>query len=173
MSYEDDEDEPWVEKPPAEYLRDLADRIHHIPVMHGVDSYDYSRLYEIARSLDSTPDASEQPAPVPPWPKAAPATEPDPRSVIVTAESLVALLRAGKKMKPVRWTDAGLFRDGYFYIQFPYPGMLVEHTPHTFGFKTSPHSGAVDAIRQWGDRWIEVLLEEPVAPTKIGGRRRF
>jgi hypothetical protein len=40
------------ELPPVEYLRDLADRIFQIPVKHGVDQGDHSRLLEIARSLE-------------------------------------------------------------------------------------------------------------------------
>lgn len=34
------------------YLRDLAERIFRIPVMHGVNQLDYDRLREIAQKLD-------------------------------------------------------------------------------------------------------------------------
>jgi hypothetical protein len=35
----------------VDYLRDLAERIFRIPVMHGVDQSDYERLLIIARYL--------------------------------------------------------------------------------------------------------------------------
>lgn len=35
----------------AEYLNDLAERIFQIPVMHGVNQYDYEMLQEIANHL--------------------------------------------------------------------------------------------------------------------------
>ncbi len=44
-------DKEWVELLPSEYLKDLAQRIFRIPVMYGVDQYDYERLNEIARDL--------------------------------------------------------------------------------------------------------------------------
>lgn len=34
------------------YLRHLAERLMHIPVMYGTDHGDISRLYEIAAKLD-------------------------------------------------------------------------------------------------------------------------
>jgi hypothetical protein len=36
----------------VEYLRDLAERLMHVPVMHGVDQGDVSRLHEIATKLE-------------------------------------------------------------------------------------------------------------------------
>jgi hypothetical protein len=45
----EDIEEPELDN--VEYLRDLADRIFRIPVMHGVNGYDYDRLYRIAREL--------------------------------------------------------------------------------------------------------------------------
>ena len=36
----------------TEYLRDLAERIMHIPVMYGTDQLDASRLYRIAKRLE-------------------------------------------------------------------------------------------------------------------------
>lgn len=46
------------EKTPAredvEFLRDLAERIRHIAVMHGVDGYDIDRLASLARRIEQT-----------------------------------------------------------------------------------------------------------------------
>lgn len=36
----------------AEYLRDLAERLMHIPVMYGTDQDDVFRLYRVAQKLD-------------------------------------------------------------------------------------------------------------------------
>lgn len=36
----------------AEYLRDLAERLRHIPVMYGTDGGDIDRLAMIAKQLD-------------------------------------------------------------------------------------------------------------------------
>jgi hypothetical protein len=47
---EPDED---VELSDAEYLRNLAERLLHIPVMFGTDGYDIDRLSNIARELDA------------------------------------------------------------------------------------------------------------------------
>lgn len=47
-------EEAEAELSPAAYLRDLAGRLMHVPVVHGVDGYDIDRLSEIARSLDET-----------------------------------------------------------------------------------------------------------------------
>ena len=56
MTYIDNpyEDEAPVEKEltDVEYLRDLAERIMHIPVMHGTDDGDSSRLHDIASRLE-------------------------------------------------------------------------------------------------------------------------
>ena len=35
----------------SEYLRDLAERLRHIPVMYGTDGYDIDRLEQIAKRL--------------------------------------------------------------------------------------------------------------------------
>lgn len=37
----------------AQYLRDLAERIFRIPVMHGVDQHDWSILHTLAGELDT------------------------------------------------------------------------------------------------------------------------
>ncbi len=37
---------------PAQYLRDLAERLMHIPVEHGTDGHDIDTLGFIARELD-------------------------------------------------------------------------------------------------------------------------
>lgn len=46
------------EKIPAsediEFLRDLAERLRHIAVMHGVDGYDIDRLGSLARRIEHT-----------------------------------------------------------------------------------------------------------------------
>lgn len=34
------------------YLRNLAERLRHIPVMYGTDDYDISRLYRLAKELE-------------------------------------------------------------------------------------------------------------------------
>ena len=48
-----DEDlEDDTELPDAEYLRDLAERLMHVPVMYGTDGYDIDRLAAIARKLE-------------------------------------------------------------------------------------------------------------------------
>lgn len=44
---------------PAEYLRDLAERLMHVPAMYGTDGYDCDRLKEIARVLAAQPIMSE------------------------------------------------------------------------------------------------------------------
>lgn len=75
--------------------------------------------------------------------------------ITLTAEQLVAELRNGKKMKPIRWTDETIFKEGYCYVKDHH--IFVEHTPHTIGISTSSAlSGARDAIRQFGDVWVEV-----------------
>lgn len=43
------------ELPPAAYLRDLAERLRHVPVMYGTDGYDIDRLAEIARAIEKAP----------------------------------------------------------------------------------------------------------------------
>lgn len=40
-----------------EYLRDLAERLRHIPVMYGTDGYDIDRLYEMARAIEKPPSS--------------------------------------------------------------------------------------------------------------------
>lgn len=47
------DDEGNDELPPAEYLRDLVERMRHIPVMYGVDDYDISRLLNMAAVIES------------------------------------------------------------------------------------------------------------------------
>jgi hypothetical protein len=46
------------EKTPAsedvEFLHDLAKRIFRIPVMHGVDGYDFDRLRSLAQRIEQT-----------------------------------------------------------------------------------------------------------------------
>jgi hypothetical protein len=42
----------YVEPPAAEYLRELAERLRQIPVMHGVDGGDIDRLQRIASELE-------------------------------------------------------------------------------------------------------------------------
>lgn len=75
--------------------------------------------------------------------------------VTLTPEQLVAELRTGRKMKPVRWTDSTIFKEGYCYVKDQHT--FVEHTPHTIGCSCSPAiAGAQDAIRQFGDVWVEV-----------------
>jgi hypothetical protein len=44
-----------TELPPAAYLRDLAERLMHIPVMYGIDQGDSDRLAEIAREIEKAP----------------------------------------------------------------------------------------------------------------------
>lgn len=39
----------------VEFLRDLAQRLWHIPVMYGVDQSDADRLDSIARKLEKKP----------------------------------------------------------------------------------------------------------------------
>jgi|JI10StandDraft_1071094.scaffolds.fasta_scaffold906808_1 hypothetical protein len=46
----DEDDAP--ELPAAEYLRDLANRLMHVPVEYGTDGYDIDRLAEIAREIE-------------------------------------------------------------------------------------------------------------------------
>lgn len=41
---------------PVEFLRDLAERIMHVPVMYGVDQGDTERLISIARAIDALPN---------------------------------------------------------------------------------------------------------------------
>lgn len=36
----------------VDFLRDLAERLMHVPVMYGTDQGDVSRLYDIARELE-------------------------------------------------------------------------------------------------------------------------
>lgn len=36
----------------ASYLRDLSERLRHVPVMYGVDDLDIGRLREIAKGLE-------------------------------------------------------------------------------------------------------------------------
>jgi hypothetical protein len=40
------------EQSDPDFLRDLADRIMHIPVVHNLDQGDVDRLLEIARKLE-------------------------------------------------------------------------------------------------------------------------
>lgn len=40
------------ELPTPAYLRDLAERLMHIPVVHGTDQGDVERLYRIAQQLE-------------------------------------------------------------------------------------------------------------------------
>lgn len=40
---------PSYEMTDQEYLRDLSERLMHVPVMHGTDQYDVDRLLEMAR----------------------------------------------------------------------------------------------------------------------------
>lgn len=70
----------------ADYLRDLSDRIFRIPVMHGVDQGDCSRLQEIARRLTAAGDAVES----------------EDLSVILLAREIVR----GEKTK-FGWSDVG------------------------------------------------------------------
>ena len=51
MINEPDEDDA-PELPAAEYLRDLANRLMHVPVEYGTDGYDIDRLAEIARAIE-------------------------------------------------------------------------------------------------------------------------
>ena len=46
--------EEYQEMSPADFLRDLSNRIMHIPVMHGIDQYHADRLNEIARDIETT-----------------------------------------------------------------------------------------------------------------------
>lgn len=39
----------------GDYLRDLAERLRHIPVMYGVDDGDIFRLRELAKMFDNPP----------------------------------------------------------------------------------------------------------------------
>lgn len=49
----DDEDEAETpELSTAAYLRDLAERLMHVPAMHGTDQYDCDRLSAIAEAID-------------------------------------------------------------------------------------------------------------------------
>jgi hypothetical protein len=41
-----------AEQTDPEFLRDLAERIRHIAVMHGVNGYDIDRLEALAQRLD-------------------------------------------------------------------------------------------------------------------------
>lgn len=50
------------DKTDPDYLRDLAERIMHIPVMHNVDQGDVSRLQEIARRLEKKPKPKQKQA---------------------------------------------------------------------------------------------------------------
>jgi hypothetical protein len=43
----------------VEYLRDLAERLRHIPVMYGTDDGDIDRLLEIARALENFNNPTE------------------------------------------------------------------------------------------------------------------
>lgn len=50
---------PWPRKKTAadqlsdsKYLRDLAERLMHVPVMHGVDQSDADRLIAVARNIE-------------------------------------------------------------------------------------------------------------------------
>lgn len=42
-----------TEKSVPEFLRDLAERLMHVPVMYGTDQGDASRLQEIAGELEA------------------------------------------------------------------------------------------------------------------------
>jgi hypothetical protein len=46
----------------VEYLRDLSHRVLKIPVMHGTDHYDVSRLLDIARRLEKKPKPKQKQA---------------------------------------------------------------------------------------------------------------
>lgn len=50
QSEPEEEEEP--EKSFPEYLRDLSERLRHIPVMHGIDGYDCEHLLTLARKLE-------------------------------------------------------------------------------------------------------------------------
>lgn len=43
----------------AAYLRDLAERLMHVPVIYGTDQSDVVRLLEIAQVLDNPPAMEE------------------------------------------------------------------------------------------------------------------
>lgn len=45
--------EEYQELSPVDFLRDLSNRIMHIPVMYGTNQYDADRLNEIAREIES------------------------------------------------------------------------------------------------------------------------
>lgn len=36
----------------VEYLRDLAERLMHVPVMYGTDQFDVEKLHRIAKQLE-------------------------------------------------------------------------------------------------------------------------
>lgn len=53
-------EKPDYEEDVAAYLRNLAERLMHIPVMYGTDGYDIDALSEIARRVDTAVEALEQ-----------------------------------------------------------------------------------------------------------------
>jgi hypothetical protein len=44
----------------ADFLRDLAERLRHIPVIHGTDDADISRLYRVAKQLEKAKSCTTQ-----------------------------------------------------------------------------------------------------------------
>jgi len=50
---EDEREEDEREETPAEFLRDLAERLRHIPVAYGTDDFDISRLGWAAKLFEN------------------------------------------------------------------------------------------------------------------------
>lgn len=46
-------DQDLTEKSDADFLRDLAETLYHIPVMYGTDGYHVDRLREIATKIQN------------------------------------------------------------------------------------------------------------------------
>lgn len=54
MTDMDDEFQKYEAMSASDYLRDLAERLTHVPVMYGTDQYDISRLNDIAHAIEKT-----------------------------------------------------------------------------------------------------------------------
>ena len=52
MTNEPDDDDDEKVLSDVAYLRDLAERLTHVPVMYGTDQYDVDRLHQVVKRLN-------------------------------------------------------------------------------------------------------------------------
>jgi len=57
---EDDEEDEEEIKTPAEYLRDLSERLREVPVMYGIDGFDIDHLRDLANDFERLMGVSRQ-----------------------------------------------------------------------------------------------------------------